>query len=79
MDFFDCYIICWLGKHPTAADSLSRKPNSEDNEDPPKTQNSLFTLTGEPEHVVTELTQSKHHLPSGFDLKLIERVKYWAK
>lgn len=79
IEFFECYIIYRPGKDQLAADSLSRKPNTESDLDPPETEPGLFSLTSENEDVFTVLTRQKRQLLSGFDPTLIGNGNFWAK
>lgn len=79
IEFFDCYIIYRPGKDQLAADSLSRKPNTVNDEDPPEVEPGLFSLTSEKEDVFMLLTRQKRQLLSGFDPKLIGSGNFVAK
>lgn len=79
IEFFDCYIIYRPGKDQLAADSLSRKPNTAVDKDPPEIQAALFSLTGDNPDAFTELTRQKRQLLSGFDPNLIGNGKFWAR
>lgn len=79
IEFFDCYIIYQPGKDQLAADSLSRKPNTAVDKDPPEIQAALFSLTGDNPDAFTELTRQKRQLLSGFDPNLIGNGKFWAR
>lgn len=79
IEFFDCYIIYRPGKDQLAADSLSRKPNSVEDKEPPEVEPSLFAISKEQGDVFTELTRQKRQLLSGFNPKLIGNGNFFEK
>lgn len=86
IEFCDVYIIYWPGKDQLAADSLSRKPDTIHDKNPPETQQALFALESEEKDAFSTLTKYKRQLLSGFDPKLIgggtfyvEDFKMWKK
>lgn len=79
VEFFDCYIIYRPGKDQLAADSLSRKPNTTDDEETPETEPALFSISEECQDRFSELTRQKRQLLSGFDPELIGTGKSWTQ
>lgn len=78
IQFFDCYVIYWTGKHHLAVHSLSHKPDTEYDQEPPETRASLPSIIDYPLIFFTQLTRQKQQILLGLDPKLIGTGKYWA-
>lgn len=68
--FFNCHIIYRPGKEQLAADSLSRKPNTGLDEDPPETARPLFTITNDEDSFAT-LLRYKRQLQANIDPAMV--------
>lgn len=77
IEFFNCHIIYRPGNDQLAADALSRKPNTNNDIDPPETQSSLFQVNQEKqEDEFSTLLRYQRQLRSGFDPSIIGSGKF---